>query len=184
MTRILDALGRGDGQGARDPLPCQRGGFDGTNAAVARTKLWPQMLSRCHSLSGNGVTCDSVTAFAVTAASSANDFAGSPDHAGNALFSGGTRIHEGNQGGSRRSAQNRNRLGLGRLTQRGHPLFGHGTPWGVIVNIGGNRHAFSAAPVQRCSSASIRRWGQIGYRDGGTRCGACLLRLKGSWALH
>ena len=45
-------------------------------------KIKSEMLSRCHSLAGIGVTCDSVTAFAVTAHSSANDFAGSPENAG------------------------------------------------------------------------------------------------------
>ena len=43
---------------------------------------------------------------------------------------------------------------------------------------------FSGAPVQRCSSARIRRTVQIGYRDDRTRCGVCLAGLKGPWALH
>ena len=95
----------------------------------ARNSTW-EMLSRCHSLSGIGVTCDSVTAFAVTAHSSANDFAGSPDHAGDALFSGGTRIHERNQAVLVGPHEKRNRLGLGRFTLRDHPLFGRGTASG------------------------------------------------------
>ena len=41
------------------------------------------------------------------------------------------------------------------IAQRGF-FFGHGTPWG-IVNADGNRSAFSGAPVQRRSSARIRR---------------------------
>ena len=58
-----------------------------------------------------------------------------------------------------------------------------GAPWG-IVNTDENRSAFSRVPFQLCSSARIRRGAQIGYGDGGPRCGACLAGLGGSWELE